>query len=60
MTQSFDPNSPKVALRFNSIQVNYEAIANLSVLGRTIKYKACAVRVDIYGSFSCELFYFFT
>jgi len=60
MTQSFDPNSPKVALRFNSIEVNYEAIANLSVFGRTIQLKTCAVRVGIYNRLSFELFYFFS
>jgi len=60
MMQLSDDNLPIIGLRFNSIKVDYDAIAKLPALNRTIKFNACAVRVDIYNSLSFELFCFFS
>lgn len=59
MKNSSEIGPPKVGLRFNTIEVNYADIANMPASGRTIKYHACAVRVDIYNSLSFELFSLF-
>lgn len=52
-------SSPVIALRFNSIRIDYGAIAAASISSRTIKTTPCAVRVDIYNgefiSFLCFL-----
>jgi len=49
MSQPSAVNSPTFALRFNSIKIDYNAIATKSVVNRTIEPKPWAVRVDIYS-----------
>ena len=55
-----DNNAPKVGLRMNSIEIDYESIATSPVSGRSIRLKPCAVRVDIYTSLLFELCYSFS
>jgi hypothetical protein len=49
MKQPSAVNSPIFALRFNSIRIDYNAIATKSVANRTIEPKPWAIRVDIYS-----------
>jgi hypothetical protein len=58
MKKSFDMGLRKVALRFNSIEIDYKTIAKMPVLGRKIQLNACAVRLDIYNSLSFEFILF--
>jgi hypothetical protein len=60
MKKSPNVNSSIFGLRFNSIEVDYRAIAMKPVSNRTIKPNQCAVRVNIYRSLSFELFCFFS
>jgi hypothetical protein len=57
MEKSSAINSPIVALRFNSISIDYNKIAGKPVLTRSINIKECAVRLDICESLLLELFY---
>jgi hypothetical protein len=41
--------SPVIALRFNSIRVDYTTIASSTTANRAVKLSPCAVRVDIYN-----------
>ncbi len=49
MKQPSAVNSPIFALRFNSIRIDYNAIATKPIVGRTIEPDPWAVRVDIYS-----------
>ncbi|CAF1010978.1 unnamed protein product [Adineta steineri] len=48
IVQSSVSGSPVIALRFNSIRIDYNTIAS-STTTRAIKFPPCAVRVDIYN-----------
>ena len=49
IVQSSVSGSPVVALRFNTIRIDYNNIASSAAAGRSVKLAACAVRVDIYN-----------
>lgn len=49
IVQSPISGSPVIALRFNSIRIDYSSNSGSSVTFRTVKLPQCAVRVDIYN-----------
>jgi hypothetical protein len=49
IVQSSISGSPVIGLRFNSIRLDYNAIATNPATTRTIKLPQCAIRVDIYN-----------
>ncbi|CAF2722281.1 unnamed protein product [Rotaria sp. Silwood2] len=49
IVQSSMSGSPIISLRFNSIRIDYTTISASSTGNRSIKFPACAIRVDIYN-----------
>lgn len=60
MVKSSDDQCPIVALRFNSIKIDYVPTTSTTNSTKAMKPPLCAIRVDIYNGLLFDLFRFFT